>query len=130
MANARLSVTTLGLAVVIAGAGWITGARDAMHGALLAIAAVAFLPFLVLGAGLGVAVVVGALMPHGDAHGLELLIEGPLRLFGPYYRLLFRLRRHPIAVGVPGGALLGALFLWGMIAAFIVPGEVATAAIL
>jgi hypothetical protein len=127
-----LAVTSLSIAAVIAAGGWITGARAAMHGTLLAISTVAFLPFVVLAAGLALVFLLGALLVpvHGDGHGLEILLVGPARLFGPYYRLLFRLRRQPVAVGTLIGASLGALALWVLILVLVVPREVSTAAIL
>jgi hypothetical protein len=112
--------------------GWTTGVRQVMHAALLGIAAVAFLPFVLIAAGLfsvlSITFVValaaaGHDMPIDHVHGAgEALLEGGAWLTPRYYRFL-RQRRHPLFWAVPGGALLGGLLLWALLALVVMPKE-------
>ena len=113
-----------------------------MHGAFLALAVAALLPFLITLAVLLAITVVGAILlaplavgSHGG--GAEILIDAKLPvvragnrfLVAPYYRFLAR-RRHPLFWGTGGGVLLGALLLWALIGAVVLPGEARTTKIL
>lgn len=131
-----LAVALVALAVVLGG--WFTGARQVMHAALLGVAVVAFLPFLVIGAGILLALLVAAVATvaavfSGDAGGgLEGAVEGGGAVVGGggwllprYYRFLGR-RRHPAFWGGLCGVLLGGLLLWGLLAILVVPGEART----
>jgi hypothetical protein len=133
-----LAAAVTALALVVAG--WTSGLRQVMHGALLALATAALLPFaLIAGALLVIAaagLVVASAGALGGAHDLspdhvgwglgEAVVEGGKRLIPRYYRFLAR-RRHPLFWGVAGGLLVGALLLWALIAVVVVPGEARTA---
>lgn len=132
-----ITVAVVALAVVLAG--WLTDLRQVMHGALLSVAIVAFLPLLIVGAGLlavlAVGLVVGVLAALGDggdgviegAAGVgEVIVEGGGWLTPRYYRFLGR-QRHPMLWGTVAGALLGGLLLWGLLAVLVVPDEASTA---
>src|SRR5439155_4751853 len=60
---------------------------------------------------------------------IPVLNAGERFLVGPYYRFLAR-RRHPLFWGLGGGVLLGALLLWALIGAVVLPGEARTGKIL
>ena len=107
--------------------GWLTGLRDAMHGALVTLAAVAFFPFLVIAAIFAI-LVIGAIVAGSgdgpDVGGGEGLLVG-FALIPRYYRFLAK-QTNAITAGAAAGLALGALVLWAIIAAVIVPGELKT----
>lgn len=118
--------------------GWLTGLRGALHGLVLAMSAVALFPFILL---LGFVLLVcaasalaalagdgaGELLAAGAADGVT---TGGGKLVRGYYRLFWRLRRHPVLWGLAAGLGLGgaglALVLW----LFVLPREAATLATL
>ncbi|MBA3455983.1 MAG: hypothetical protein H0T42_22990 [Deltaproteobacteria bacterium] len=130
-----LAALTTALAVVVAG--WFSGAREIMHGVLISIAVLALLPFAIIAGVVFLMLVAGLVLTApalvgGDAPDLEIvsdagtpLADAGVGMVGPYYRFLGR-RRHPMFWGIPAGALLGSLVLWGLIALIIVPGEART----
>lgn len=128
--------------VSVVGVGWITGLRSVMHGAILSIATVALLPFVVIAGGLLLLMVAGFVLgcvatltgePPAVDHGLyaagEVLLGGGRWFARRYYRFIAR-QRHPLAWGVPAGVLFGGLMLWVLIAALVLPGEAQTVRIL
>src|SRR6266849_3743822 len=122
-------------ALIVLIAGWFTDVRQLLHWVLLTLAITAFLPFVIIGGGLVVglvlalaAAVLGADASAGAAVGEGATIVGVFILH-PYYRFLGR-RRHPVFLGVPVGMLLGCLLLGGVIALVIVPAETRTVQIL
>lgn len=133
----RFLIAALVAAACVVAAGWLTGLRDVMHAALLAVAVFALLPLLLVGGALLLLLIVAvgmaaaaALGGDGDAgDGLEFAgdaIAGGGAWVAPrYYRFLGR-QRHPVFWGVPAGALLGGLVLWGLLAIVVVPGESST----
>jgi hypothetical protein len=122
-------------ALIVLIVGWFTDVRQLLHWVLLTLAITAFLPFVIIGGGLAVGLilalagaVLGADASVGAAIGEGATTVGSL-LFHPYYRFLGR-RRHPVFWGVPVGMLLGCLLLGGVIALVIVPAETRTVQIL
>jgi hypothetical protein len=122
-------------ALVVMATGWFTDVRQLLHWILLTLAVTAFLPFVIIGVGLGAGLIlalVGAVLV-GDSGGGEglakigVMIGG--HLFLPYYRFLAS-RRHPVFWGIPVGTVLGCLLLGGVIALVIVPSETRTVQIL
>jgi hypothetical protein len=114
--------------------------RQVLHGALLAIAAIAFLPFVLIAAGLLIALIGGfvvaasAVLGEGIEGGSVFeaggsLIEGGGGLVRPYYRFLARLRQ-PLILGGAGGVVLGVLLLWAVLAVMVIPGEARTVEVL
>ena len=126
--------TFCALGVVVA-VGWFTSLKQVMHGALVATAVFAFLPFAIIATGLaiagffmGMSLIAAILGGGGDIVGMELaepFTEAGVRSIPPYYRWLAR-QRHPVFWGIPAGVLFGGLLLWGFIAVLILPGEVRT----
>jgi hypothetical protein len=121
-------------ALVVLIVGWFTDVRQLLHWVLLTLAITAFLPFVIIGGGLAVGVILalaGAVLGAG-AGGAEIgegvTTVGALML-RPYYRFLGR-RRHPVFWGIPVGMLLGCLLLGTVIALVIVPAETRTVQIL
>ncbi|MDB4975001.1 MAG: hypothetical protein JWN48_3342 [Myxococcaceae bacterium] len=127
---------TLGVATLVGLVGWTTDLRDVMHGALLAVCVVAFLPFVIIAAGLGVLLaallilalvgVIGGEAPdvsgmYGAAEGLGAAPRG----IRTYYALLARHGRSRW-MGIPAGMLLGALVLWAGLAISVLPREAKT----
>ncbi len=136
-----LAAAVITAAVVVA-IGWMTELRDVMHGALLAVAVFALLPLILIAGALLLIILVGlglsvaaALGGDGDVgtEGLEgagdLVVGGGAWLAPRYYGFLAR-QRHPVFWGIPAGALLGGLVLWGLIALIVVPGESRTVQVL
>jgi hypothetical protein len=132
----RFVVAAALTAVALVVAGWMSGLRHVMHGALLTLAVAALLPFIVLAAAVLVILLVGLVLAltaaaagSDDAPGLdgvgEVVIGGAQALLAPYYRFLGR-QRHPVFWGVPAGLLLGGLLLWALMAALVLPGETRT----
>ena len=131
------TVTTVAL-LVFAG-GWFTGLRHVMHAALLAVAVVAFLPLVMVAAGFAVVAILfaGSLVFSALGDGaVDVstdggLIEGGARAAPGYYRFMaarfVARRKHPVFWGLPLGILLGGLALWGVLAAYVLPGEATTA---
>jgi hypothetical protein len=137
----RYAIATLTTAAIIFAIGWWTDLRQVMHGAMLTVAAIAFLPLVLIAAGLLIALIciaisiLAALLTKGES-GDGVVTDAGLAELGVsiapgYYRFLFARfvarRRHPVFWGVPSGLLLGGLALWLLIAAVIVPREVRTA---
>jgi hypothetical protein len=128
-------VTALGTAaIVLAVAWWWFDLRALLHAALLGLLLFLFLPFVIIAAGLLVALLTGLLigLAHGEAapSGVaEALVAGGGWLVPRYYRFLAR-RRHPAALGVAVGLLLGMLGVWLLLALTILPAEARTAAVL
>jgi hypothetical protein len=131
-----LLLTIIVVAAGVVALGWFTGVRRVMHGALLSLAVGAFLPFVVVAAGIALSLLVvvlgllaallaegGVEVPHDAGASVG---ELGLRLVGPYYRFLAR-RRHPVFWGVPIGALAGGLGLWALLATIVLPGEARSA---
>lgn len=131
------TVTTVALLVLVGG--WFTGLRHVMHGALLAVAIVAFLPLVIVAAGVAIAlitIVISLIVSvlGDDASGGETdagLIEVGVRAAPRYYRFMaarfVARRKHPVFGGLPLGTLLGGLGLWGVLAVRVLPGEAKTA---
>jgi hypothetical protein len=129
------SLALLATFALLVGIGWMTGLRHVMHGALLSVAAVALLPFLVVAAGVLICVVglcsslvLAAFfgedtseIAFGAADAGELALEGTRWL--PRYYAFIRGIRHPTWWGGLCGLLLGGLFLSGLVATLVVPGE-------
>jgi hypothetical protein len=121
-------------ASIVVAAGWLTGLRDVMHGALLAVAVAALLPLVIIGAGLviilGTIVIAAvaaafadvAIDPSPPIEGGIAIAEGGARLAPRYYRFLAR-QRHPVFWGIGAGTLLGGLILWAVLAIAVLPGE-------
>jgi hypothetical protein len=130
-----VAITSLLLVVL----GWMTGLRAAMHGAFLAVAAVALLPFVLVSGGLLIVMAIGLVMglasgaaaDHavGLADASELVVGGGWSFGARYYRFIGR-RRHPVFWGIPAGTLFGALVLWALLATFVLPGEARTVRLL
>jgi hypothetical protein len=129
-----VAITAATLVVI----GWMSGLRQVMHGALLALAVAALLPFVLVAGGLLVVMLIGFLLAlsaavagAGDAFddGLpgagEAVVDGGGWLIPRYYRFLGR-QRHPVFWGIPAGGLFGGLLLWALLAVFVVPGETRT----
>jgi hypothetical protein len=127
------SATATSIALVLTG--WLTGMREVMHGTLLALAIVAFFPFvlvatgLMLGLGLSLLVILLSIFAGGDPGPLPddmgPVVEGGAWLVPRYYRFWAR-RRHPGLWGVPFGGLAGCLLLGGLIVTLVLPGEATT----
>ena len=122
-------------ALVVMIVGWFTDVRQMLHWVLLTLAVTAFLPFVIIGGGLAVGLILalaGAIL-SADASAGAVIGEGAtivgVSILHPYYRFLAR-RRHPLFWGVPVGLLLGCLLLGGIIALVIVPAETRTVQIL
>jgi O-antigen ligase len=131
----RLVLAAVSTAVLVMIVGWFTDVRQLLHWILLSLAVTAFLPFVIIGGGLAIGLVlalVGAVL-GADASGGAAIGEGAaeigMRILHPYYRFLGR-RRHPVFWGIPVGMLLGCLLLGGVIALVIVPRETRTVRIL
>lgn len=129
-------LSMLAAAGAVVAIGWFTDVRDAMRGALIAVATFALLPFAIMALGVFLALMLLALSlilallsdGGGDVGGTEVaepFVAGGLRLMGPYYRWLAR-QRHPTFWGVSAGVVLGALVLWSMIATVVLPAETRT----
>lgn len=139
----KFAICALLTATLVVLVGWFTGARLVFHGALIAVAAAALLPFVVVAAIAVIPVVIAillalsgmflaALLSWGVADsGLPgwLALERGGWLIPRYYRFLAG-QKHPLFWGVPAGLLLGAAALAVLIAMFIVPGESKTVRIL
>lgn len=132
------AVTSVTIVVI----GWMTGLRAVMHAAILSVATVALLPFVLVASGLlllmGIGFVFALLASLGGEHlaidhGLygagELWVGGGRWFASRYYRFMAR-QRHPLFWGFPAGVLFGGLILWALIAALVLPGEARTARIL
>jgi hypothetical protein len=132
-------LTAVAVALVLVVVGWVTGLRATMHVAFLALATVAFLPFVLVAGGLLVVMALGLFIglvsaaahehPPGVDGLAEVVVKGGHWFGARYYRLIAR-QRHPVFWGVPAGALFGALVLWALIAAIILPGEARTVRVL
>ena len=133
-----LATVTTAAVLVFAG-GWLTGLRQVMHAALLAVAVVAFLPLVIVAAGVAVVAILFAvsvvlsLLGDGavDVSTDGGLIEAGARAAPGYYRFMaarfVARRKHPVFWGLPLGTLVGGLALWGVLAAYVLPGEAKTA---
>jgi hypothetical protein len=124
-------------AAIVVGAGWLTGLRDVMHGALIAVAVAALLPILIIAA--GALLIVGSIAftaaavaftdvpvdPGGPIEGGVAIVDGGGRLLPRYYRFLAR-QKNPVFWGAGIGVLLGGLILWAALAILVLPGEART----
>jgi hypothetical protein len=127
-----------GSAIAVMAIGWTTNLRDTANTALISVATIAFLPFLIIAAGLllillAISISIILAMLGGDFSDAACL-GGDVAALGiqaapPYYAWLLRIK-HPIFWGSLAGCLLGGLILWGLIALIITPGEKQTAQIL
>ncbi len=112
--------------------------RGHMHGALLALAAFALLPFLVVAGGLlfmllaaTVPAVLGIFLGGNEAPIFELaeagahIVKGGAKLVPRYYRFLGK-RRRPVLWGLLTGVLFGGLVLWAVLAIVVLPDEALT----
>jgi hypothetical protein len=131
----RFVLAAIITALIVLIAGWFTDVRQVLHWILLTLAVTAFLPFVIIGGGLAVGLILallGAVLAADASAGAE-VGEGAVALgaliLHPYYRFLAR-RRHPVFWGIPIGLLLGCLLLGGVIALVIVPAETRTVQIL
>lgn len=118
-----LFLVTLAVAAGFVGIAWGTEFRPLLYYTLLGIGALLLLPFVLLVATLALVLVLALLSAiggGGDGGDVSDLGELPLRLFGPYYRLLGR-TRHPLLLGGLLGVLLGCLVLWGLQALDVLP---------
>jgi hypothetical protein len=117
--------------------GWFTGFREIVRGAVVSVAVFALLPFAIITAGIGLALLllwislILSLLSHGgdvviSGVGEEAIVESGVRMIPGYYRWLAT-RRHPVFWGVPLGLVLGALTLSWMLALVDVPKEENTA---
>lgn len=108
---------------------WGTGLRGAFHSLLLALAAVALMPFILIVAALAsfaAAALVGGLVAQDDvgaAAAAEGVAGGGGRLARAYYGFIWRQRRHPLGWGVGAGLALGVVGVWGALASWVVPRE-------
>lgn len=139
--GAKFLVATLLVATLVVTFGWLGSAREVMHGALLATATLAFLPFVALATILLAAGAVTLLVTllgilTGDPidvdlvpHVGEALANTAPRWTVRYYRFLAS-RRHPVVWGAALGVLSGGVVLWGLVGLVIVPGEAETATVL
>lgn len=131
----RLVLAAVSTAVLVMIVGWFTDVRQLLHWILLTLAVTAFLPFVIIGGGLAIGLVLALLgaVLAGDASGGAVIGYGAteigVRILHPYYRFLGR-RHHPVFWGIPVGMLLGCLLLGGIIALVIVPRETRTVRIL
>jgi hypothetical protein len=130
-------VTTALTSAIVVVAGWFTPLRDVMHGALLTVAVVAFLPFVFALIGFAFLGIVGSLCvlaalfgePVDPAVGVEGAAAGcqlSLEVAPGYYRWLAK-RRHPAFWGFWAGCLVGAGLLSLVLLGLVVPGESRTA---
>jgi len=131
----RFLMAAVVTALIVLIVGWITDVRQLLHWILLTLAVTAFLPFVIIGGGLAIGLVLaltGAIFAADASAGAE-VGEGAVTfgafIFHPYYRFLAR-RRHPVFWGIPMGLLLGCLLLGGVIALVIIPAETRTVQIL
>ena len=131
----RFVLAAVMTALIVLTVGWFTDVRQLLHWVLLTLAVTAFLPFVIIGGGLAVGLLLalaGAVLAAdasvGAGVGEGAATFGALILL-PYYRFLAR-RRHPVFWGIPMGLLLGCLLLGGVIALVIVPAETRTVQIL
>jgi hypothetical protein len=132
----QMALSASAMAAAVALGGWATGLREVLYGVLLSLLVFALLPFVIIAAGVALTLVIGILAGLAEGAGDSMRAEAGLKLAGggvrllrPYYRFLGR-QRHPVLLGLPGGALLGALILWGALAAARLPREARTAEIL
>jgi MFS family permease len=131
----RFVLAAIITALIVLAVGWLTDVRQLLHWVLLMLAVTAFLPFVIIGGGLAIGLVLAltAAIFAGDASVGAVVGEGTTTfgafIFHPYYRFLAR-RRHPVFWGMPMGLLLGCLLLGGVIALVIIPAETRTVQIL
>jgi hypothetical protein len=130
----RFVLAAVSTAVLVMIVGWFTDVRHLLHWILLSLAVTAFLPFVIIGGGLAIGLVLGLVgaVLGADAAGVEVgegAAEIGVRILHPFYRFLGR-RRHPVFWGIPVGMLLGCLLLGAIIALVIVPRETQTVRIL
>ena len=139
----KFAICALLTAVMVAIAGWFTGAQLVLRGALITVAAAALLPFVIVVAIIVIPFVIGMvfalsgmLLPAVLSWALGydgspgwLIVDRAGWLISRYYRLLAR-QKHPLFWGVPAGLLLGAVALGVLMATLIVPGESKTVQIL
>ena len=120
-----LAITSL----AVVGSGWLKGPRTVMHGALLSLATLALLPYvLAIGVifALSAVLLFGAGFPLAHPYGIaDGVAKGGAWFAAHYYGLVAR-QRHPLFWGVPAGVLFGGLMLWALIAVIVVPGEART----
>jgi hypothetical protein len=117
--------------------GWLTGLRGALHGVVLAAGAVALFPFIILTAGILILCAGAALAAVTDGFGGDFFVAGGAdgiatggKLIQGYYRVLWKLRRHALLLGLGAGAGLAASLLALVLWFFVVPREAETLAVL
>lgn len=128
-----------GAALLVFASGWFTGLRHVMHGALLAVVVFAFLPLVIVAAGVAVVAITFAITVIVSVFGEQTtdvatdagLFEAGARAAPGYYRFMaarfVARRKHPVFWGLPLGTLMGGLGLWGVLAVRVLPGEARTA---
>jgi hypothetical protein len=111
-----------------------TGLRGALHGLLLALAAAALLPFILVVSALvsfAAAGLITGLVGHdigaAPAGGVE---RAGGRLARAYHGLIGRQRRHPFGWGLGTGLGLGVVGVWVALALWVVPLESQTLSVL
>lgn len=133
----RFTLTTALISLVVVTTAWFTPLRDVLHGALLTVAVVAFLPFILALIGLvllGIVVMIcaiGAIFgeavdPTAGLEGAAAGCELSVAVAPGYYRWLAR-RRHPFFWGLWAGCLVGAGLLGLLLFCVVIPGESQTA---
>lgn len=127
----RFALVTVVVAAVFVACAWFTQLRLFLHAGLLALVVVAFFPFVVIAALVAFALVLSlaTAFVDGPPPGLDLeLLQAP-GWVRAYYRFVHRFR-FSAWVGVPAGAMLGCLVVWGLLAAVVIPREAATGRLL
>lgn len=127
--------------------GFTTDLRWFAHGTLIAIGAVAFLPFVIIAVGIIIPVALSALSllaalvaAFADGGGIDPPVSGGddtglvhvgAEMTPRYYRFFFARfvarRRYPIFWGIPAGLLVGAIVLLSYLWIAVIPGESRTA---
>lgn len=134
----RFLPLAISLALVIITLGWITDVRTVAYGGLLAAASVAFLPLIIVLAGLAIIVLttllaaVASLFGAGDStelvSGAEIVGVGAEHT-ASYYRAWSR-AKSPWLWGSVAGVLLGLIVLAGLIVWIVLPKEARSAQIM
>ena len=134
----KFTLSSLVTTALVIGIGWFSGAKLVMHGAFIAVAATALLPFLILAVILFLPTMI---MLSCGLIGMFMAIEGVGLEMGadaawasrgvvPWYYRFMANQKHPFFWGVPCGLVIGAGILAMLIAIWIVPGETRTVEIL
>jgi hypothetical protein len=128
-------LVTVSVALVVAGAGWLTGLERAYHSLLLTLAVIALLPCLIIAGlllflvalALAIAIAGDATADIVDAGAAEGIVQLGRLLSRHYYGVLFR-ERNPIPLGIGAGVGLGTLVVFGLLSILVVPKETCTLA--